>query len=73
MNITDYEIEKILMLAKNGYGNRQMAIELMIKESRLQRIKKEMRDRGITIENLSGRPKKKALIASLADFNRIDQ
>jgi len=73
--ITENQVVSIVSLAKQGYKNRQICIELGIKECTLQYWKKTLRAQGIDIPENYGRIAKTdppRYIAKIAEMQRLE-
>lgn len=70
--VTDEQRTKIIELSQKGYTNAQIATEVGMKNSTLQFWKRKMRNQGISVVALLGRPKiKTSGIVFIADMERI--
>lgn len=68
--ITAQQKVKIIELSLKGYRNRQISIEIGMKYATLCYWKSKMRQEGIIIPNVSGRPKRGSLPTLL---NKVEE
>lgn len=75
---TQTQKDLLVELANKGYSNWQISIETGMKLSTVQFWKRELRNKGIKIDSLHGRPKKGVIktpspITTIEEYNKQTQ
>jgi len=68
--ITQEQIDKIVKYSQLRYSNRQIAIECGMKYDTLGYWKRKLRNEGVSILALLGRPIKKHFIGTIAEMEK---